>query len=491
MAELAIRSYLEAADILEDPAEWWQCEHRMERAVQLAVSLGKRNQPFRKVIAYIAGVLDRYQGEDPMFLSAKLMTILLDYEQGDPVKYAALAEKAAMGAEAEKDEIKWHKARSYWEIKARWHAMDGDEKNARQSQIRAAETLVKLAEDALKRPQTPYSVAASFIQQAIEAFRKIKHTEERRRELQKKLLGYQKKSVADLKSASHEIDVGQVVEEAISRVRGKTLHDSLFALALSRSSPKATDLRKRVEGLSKKFGFTYFLPIRILDKDGKVTARRPGMYGDESESEQALRAEMLREAAREQGLFAQAVVRPAIAQINVEHSVRTGDLLSLVSNSPFVPPGREYMFARGLHAGFSGDFVMMTHLLCPQLEHSIRHLLSRRGVDVSGLDDQGIQDVYPLNRIFFKYKAELLEILGEDIVFDLQGLLVERFGSNLRNRMAHGLMDYPEFYSWEILYLWWLTLRLCLAPIYALLYGPDDIEQDEEVDGISKDETES
>ncbi len=47
-------------------------------------------------------------------------------------------------------------------------------------------------------------------------------------------------------------------------------------------------------------------------------------------------------------------------------------------------------------------------------------------------------------------------------MFDLQGLLVERFGTNLRNKMSHGLMSQGEFSSFPVLYLWWLVLRICL-----------------------------
>lgn len=74
-----------------------------------------------------------------------------------------------------------------------------------------------------------------------------------------------------------------------------------------------------------------------------------------------------------------------------------------------------------------------------------------------------IQDEKPLNDIL--YCSEVDEIFGEDLAFDLRGLLVERHGSNLRNRVAHGLISYEGFYSVEIPYFWWLTLRLCCIPI--------------------------
>src|SRR5208337_229891 len=81
------------------------------------------------------------------------------------------------------------------------------------------------------------------------------------------------------------------------------------------------------------------------------------------------------------------------------------------------------------------------------------------GVLTSGIDSDGIQDERSLNLTL--YTQEIKEVFGEDIVFDLQGLLVERLGGNLRNRMAHGLMSHESFYSVEVPYLWALILRIC------------------------------
>jgi hypothetical protein len=248
----------------------------------------------------------------------------------------------------------------------------------------------------------------------------------------------------------------------------------LFTLALASASPNVAGLRKRVEETANEFRLSLWIPAQVLDKDGKIVAKRPGMYENDGDSEGALRAEMFRRAVLEQNLHARAIVQPAISQINLEHNVRISNLLPIVSNNPFVPPGREYIFAKGLHAAFTGDLMITAHLLIPQIENSIRHLLTMQGVVVSGFD-QGIQDERSLNTTL--YKTETLELFGEDIVFDLQGLLVERFGSNLRNQMAHGLMNHSEFYSGQVIYLWWLVLRLCCLPIYAHIYSRNETEQ--------------
>ena len=56
---------------------------------------------------------------------------------------------------------------------------------------------------------------------------------------------------------------------------------------------------------------------------------------------------------------------------------------------------------------------------------------------------------------------EIEDILGPNITFDLRGILIERFGHNMRNESAHGLMPEGAFYQPASVYLWWLVIRLC------------------------------
>jgi hypothetical protein len=78
---------------------------------------------------------------------------------------------------------------------------------------------------------------------------------------------------------------------------------------------------------------------------------------------------------------------------------------------------------------------------------------------VSKLDSKLIQEVRLLDTLLAM--PETLEIFGENTVFDLRGTLVEKFGCNLRNRLAHGLMHEGGFYSADVIYVWSLILQLC------------------------------
>ena len=58
-----------------------------------------------------------------------------------------------------------------------------------------------------------------------------------------------------------------------------------------------------------------------------------------------------------------------------------------------------------------------------------------------------------------KLLTELLEmkeaLLGEDLLFELQGLLTDKTGCNFRDEFAHGLMSSQTFLSPPAIYLWW------------------------------------
>lgn len=455
MAQLAINSYLESASYLEDPERWTSCVDRIERAIRLSRKSNQKHH-FTKVVNHIEAILDKYNGEDPLFLSAKLMELLQEYKQGDPSKYAAIAEKAAHRAEAEHN---WHQARSYWKVKALWHSLEKDANKERTASLLFAETYVKESEDAInKRTPPSYLVAATHLQKAVEALRRIGGIRERVDELHKILIEYQQKSRAELISTSQTINISHFVEEAKEKVREKNIHDALFTLAIEMgNSTPVAHIQSQVQEYSEKYIMRRFFPTVVMNEMGKVTAR-----------ESSVRDEMFRQAMYYQQMQAEAVIEPARYQINLEHNVRISDFFPVVANNPFVPQGREYIYARGLHAGLIGDFLVAAHLLPPQIEHSIRCILYQRGFITSGLDDEGIQDEHNINTFFRQREAELIQVFGEDLTFDLQGLLVQKgFGSNLRNQMAHGLMSYNGFLQPQVIYLWWLTLRLCCLPIYA------------------------
>lgn len=465
-AEQAVSAYLESARRLEDTrVPWPPCLDRIKRAVTVAVRHGRKEQMFKQVVSHIEGTLDRHKDNDPSYLSLELMDILLERKQGESTKYAQLSEKHALSAAEDED---WERPRRCWDLCAQWLRLSGDEKGSRAASIKAAEIYVHAAKTRLNQASPDYLAAAGLTQRAIEAYRRIGGERVRVEKLHRDLLEYQSKSTSQFGKVSTETSIDKQYMSAMSAVRGKALGEAMRVLAMIDTPPDLDLLRQQLDQDKQQNPLYYAFPWFHVDAVGRTTGFVPSTLSDNvDDKEAATRSHLLRHASTMRSLIVQASIEPARQQILQEHYVRPQDFAPFIANNPFVPEGRELLYARGLHAGLEGDFVLAVHVLVPQLENSIRHVLTQHGVITSSLD-KGIQKEHLLGSML--NRCEMKKIFSEDITFDLQGLLVKSdtgVGDNLRNDVAHGLMNGEDFYRTHAVYLWWLTLhllfRICLA----------------------------
>jgi hypothetical protein len=459
----AVPVYLQSALALEDGDNWPPCAWRLSRAARLARSLGDEVL-FDSVIAQTEAVLARMNGEDPRFLTGVLMQLLQEFRRGDPAKYARLAEKAAERAEAEGG-FSFDRACKLWQVAAVWHRMANNAAASEAAMIRSAETHAKDAEEHAFKPREcmPNLQASTRMERACLALKKINTPAARVRyeQLYPSLTELQLKAKDELPSFRHTLDMTDGARFAQEQVAGKPLLHALHTLGGLCKPASVAFLRQQVEetyGRSKLLGF---MGTTRMGTTGKTIARAPSLDSSPEGAEEATLAQMYSNATLFRKCTAVGFIIPAIRKIRAEHHVRLQDFYEIAVNSPFVPPGRETIWAKGLHAGFTYDFIVSTHLLIPQIEHSIRLHLEGVGAITSGYDRLYRQSEFDLNTTL--RMPELRTIFNDgDLVFDLRGLLIEHHGSNLRNDMAHGLLEDGQFHSEASIYLWGLCLRLSM-----------------------------
>ena len=56
--------------------------------------------------------------------------------------------------------------------------------------------------------------------------------------------------------------------------------------------------------------------------------------------------------------------------------------------------------------------------------------------------------------------SEAKKIFGDDLSFEIRALFCDPYGPNLRNELAHGLLDEDACQSIYSVYAWWLGLNL-------------------------------
>ena len=153
--------------------------------------------------------------------------------------------------------------------------------------------------------------------------------------------------------------------------------------------------------------------------------------------------------------------------------------LNQIEQSPIVPIGREQLFGKALFAGYDRDFVTALHILVPQIEHMVRYHLKHAGVQTTNLDNAGIENEVGLSSLMDLRQTE--EIFGEDVSFEIKALFCDPFGLNLRNKLAHGLLDDGACYSLGAIYSWWFGLKLVLNTFWNALHNEtEQSEQGEE-----------
>ncbi len=373
------------------------------------------------------------------------MQLLLEFKVGNTVEWEALArDKAAQGESL--GHLGWETAQWYWELVADWAQRQGKLDVAREANLRAAETFVAIAQEFLTGVIPDHLSASIHLQKALQSFRQLGETT-RANQIHHNLLEQQALASGQMQSSSHEMDVSELTRKMVEAVKGKNLFEAILVLIGSVPGPNVDHLRQQVVQRSADQLFMDLIGTRErVDSRGRVVGRRPNRNSnDRREVEAAIAADMFDASLLYHHVIVGALIEPARRQIALEHRVREADLLALLRYNPFVPANREILFAKGLRAGFLGEFIESTHLLTPQIENSIRELLSQRGVITSSLTSEGVQEEFNLVKLLGLTEAQTM--LGEDLTFDLRSLLIECFGSNLRNRLAHGLLDQNEFHS--------------------------------------------
>ena len=197
---------------------------------------------------------------------------------------------------------------------------------------------------------------------------------------------------------------------AISRVRGKDLPLALLGTALDRAATRARDATEagdREHEVRAAYGWSAEGHRRVIWQDrGKDSI---GIFVERGATRSVNKACDEIELNLWRNLSANAIAA-ARAQIVLEHPVSQRDWDPLVTDNPFIPPGRERIFAEGLHAGLTGNLLVAVHLLCLSLRIRFARYLPAAGAITSKLNNEGIQEEKHIQELLYMPEFEQLSV---------------------------------------------------------------------------------
>lgn len=361
-----------------------------------------------------------------------------------------------------------HRSREFFDAASRWFDRSDDEAKSAEMTVAVAEGWVKEAIARVSSDQPSHMVAASFFEKAIQIYRSIPRSrrsihrgDERIAELHRHMNDAGEKSLDELCAVkTPEVDISELVENARKSVAGKSVQDALFSFANIYQGARVDQIRTESEKILQQSIFRRLVGSTHLSHDGRVIAKQPAAGFDSTPASDApaLWAQMVHDYQILINIVVHGDIWPAHEVLLQEHRLREDDFIDLASQSPIVPRGRERLFGKALYAGFDRDFTVSMHLLAPQIEHMVRFHLKNAEVKTTNFDIEGIENENGLSTLMALPETET--VFGKDLSFEIKALFCDALGPNLRNELAHGLLDDDSFQSIHAIYAWWMGLRL-------------------------------
>ena len=132
-----------------------------------------------------------------------------------------------------------------------------------------------------------------------------------------------------------------------------------------------------------------------------------------------------------------------LSELKRRSPLSVDDLVSAFDACPLFSDRRRKLLTEGLRAYLTDDWIKAVHVLVPQLEEALRNLLSGIGVPVYKTGRNGTMDRKNLGEVLSDVRIR--EVLGDDVWRYLCAVFIDRRAINLRNNVAHGLLDDDAF----------------------------------------------
>lgn len=432
-----------------------------QRALILAKQINNQNR-IDKILSLMLQTIDDHI--DDKYVPLKMAQMIYDLDP-DSFKQANLSKKMfeiAKNRKADAD-CKLLEAIDYLDFAAESYGASNHQKPSEIYNLKGQ----YLEQHADIRKMDSALAANCFYDKSLKAFQKVQkifrnelNTDISIARIRGKITETNKQSLGELKMSEFQVDVGQQANNAIEAVTGKQkLEEVLTIFSQCLNMPPSYQKLKdsyEPELIDMLGGKKAIDPVdgRTISKNTPFDPNNPDSI-EQCRENYAVEKFMINSE-----LVVKSQLLPALEVINDEHTISKEYLEELCKASSIIPNNRQKLVSHGLYAGFQGDWYTAIHMLCPQFEHMIRILLKNQGEKTTHIDQHGIENEHGLSKLMANDKVT--ELLGENLCFAIKVIFTESRGYNLRNNIAHGLLDDDHAITAGSIYAWHLMLHLII-----------------------------
>jgi hypothetical protein len=424
------------------------------RALQIASATTKRVRPLPdRVIAVLTTLYDEALKDGQPVIFSRIAQLCVDYKIIEPKQAAPDLETAANA----NPEIFPEAIRMALDFAGILYKRAGDQKSEQRCQLGAVRQMLRMRDQCSQA-----GAKAAWVMDALLRLRVIRSEEARALEnnLEDELRRLQRASLREMGTFAVNIEMPAERDRIIGMFSQMDFPTALKSFALLDSSPKMEDLKAQALREGQKSPLIAMMGIKHIDDEGKTVVNTAGAGSGDPPDDWYLnmiaRGESLRRA-----MVVANNIEPVRLHISDTVAIEERHFNPIVWQSTFVPQLQAPLYALGFARFFQGDFASAAHLLIPQLEPSLRHILKAHGADPTKRRDDATEEDRSLNAIISNHRAELKDILGAPLLEELDRVFNIQPGPALRHDVAHGQMSAGQCYSPDVIYACWLLYRVC------------------------------
>lgn len=376
------------------------------------------------------------------------------------VTWKAIAEDAEVLANAAGEAVPPWALHPIWQLAAHAYTRVRDNEAKRRCVSRMVDETLR------NRDHVSQAAArASWTRDAIEELRQAGGFDERIEGLRAQLPDFQEKAVDETIQFSIPFDLSQERAGTVKLFGELTLPDSLLQLGIITSPPKIVELRAMAERSFQSSSLGAMFGSQYTDIEGKVVAQSPARSLSGEANEAQLKEEYVRILDLHRHHVVNGYLEPARRTIMSRFPLEERHFRPIVDASPFVPTGHEHLFCLGFARFWQGDYASAVHLLVPQIENSIRHVLLNSNRDSSKMNHELLQEDRSLSGLLENFRDEMDDVFGKDLTNDMELLFVHKPGPALRHELAHGKLYDAICYEANAVYACWFVFFLTITPL--------------------------
>lgn len=243
-----------------------------------------------------------------------------------------------------------------------------------------------------------------------------------------------KSTDSDMKRIGTEVKISQ---EKIDQYVELILADADLEVVASRiaefCTPQVNQIKNELDAMAKQAPLMYKVSLQLVDKKG----RRIATIGPLEEDREGRLVKHYGDAIRIGTIGLHYILDEAVQR----EVLSTHEFIKLMKQSCVIDPNRYPLLEKAVNAYLQKDYVVFMHIMIPQFEEAIRNLIEKN----NGIVMVQKGDAYNLKTFDHLLSDDIVtNVFGEDRALFFKAIFTDRRGWNLRNQLAHGMMDYEH-----------------------------------------------